>query len=294
MNKEQVQMSDTMSASDLIHQNLLRYSKSMIVAAFPNLVDGLKPVHRRILVALHKLPGDVSGQEVIASTMRTHPHGDGSIYNTAARLGQTFEYNPTLLSFDCSIGTYYAPNPAAPRYTKGGLSDFAKDIFFKGIDLKAIPKMMNEAQDGYEVIYLIPAVPTSLLYANNTIGYGESCYTNPLNLADVCDIVVAFCRHKKNNPLKDFDCSAHAEKFIPDFPIQGTLTNYDELLGAYKAGDFNKKVRLDGAVVLTHDSIEIKVLPYGVPFEKLTSRIEALVLSAYTQRLLFSLRRDLD
>lgn len=271
-------MADEITASDLVHRHLLRYSKSMSFSMFPSVIDGLKPVFRRILVSVNRLEGEFSSVELVSETVKMHPYGNDSIYNAAARLGQSFEYNPKLIDFVGSCGTYAEPRPADMRYTSAALSEFAKDVFFKNVELKVLPKRKNETENGYEPCYLIPSIPTALLYANSSIGYGDSSYTTPHNLADVCDLVVAFCKHQKQSPLTTFDYTAHVEKFIPDFPVYGTLTNYRELLAAYRRGEFLHKVRLDGEVDLEHDSIHIRTLPYGVPFEGLDSKIERLML----------------
>jgi hypothetical protein len=270
-------MVDQISASDLVHQNLQQFARSMVKAAHPSAVDGLKPVLRRIIDAVRDTKGQIKSLRLVALTIENHPHGDDSIYDAAARLGQTFEYNPTLLTFDSAVGTYNSPRPADKKYTKEELSAFAWDVFFEGIEYKAIPKQVNAILSGLEPIHLVPAIPTALLFANSSIGYGESSYTVSHNLADVCDLVVEFCRHQKTRPMEPFDHTRHTEKFLPDFPSICTLTNYRELLAAYKRGRFTHKIRLDGEVELTAEAIHIKALPYGVPFKGLDQKIEALM-----------------
>ena len=270
-------MSDYISASEFINRALLVYGKSMVHASIPNMIDGLKPVHRRILVSVREIKDEFKSLRLIANTLETHPYGDNSIYHAAARIGQTFEYNPPLLTFEGSCGTYSEPRPADARYTSECVSEFTKDVFFKGIEFKALPKKTDEGLDGYEPVHLIPSIPIALVYANNSIGYGKSSYTIPHSLSDVCDLVVAFCQHQKLQPLKPFNYVEHVEKFIPEFPIDGILTNYDDLIVAYRGGNFEKRICLDGTVTLTVDEIHIRTLPYGVPFSSLNLKIEDLM-----------------
>ena len=273
-------MANEISASALIEKNLQLFAKAMVKSSHPSAVDGLKPVLRRILNGLRDTNGNtIKSVKMISFTVEDHPYGDASIYNAAARLGQTFEYNPEPLIFESAVGTYPDPRPAAYRYTEERLSDFTMDVFFpKHIEYRAIPKIINETLSGLEPVYLIPSVPTALLYANFSIGYGDSSYTAPHNLADVCDLVVEFCKHMKHKPLESFDYVKHAEKFLPDFPSIGTLTNHRELLAAYKQGNFTHRILLDGEVALTSDMIIIKTLPYGIPFKGLDTVIEQLML----------------
>jgi len=270
-------MTDEISASVIIDQNLTQFALSMIKAAHPNAVDGLKPVLRRIVDAVRDTNGVIKSAKLIALTNENHPHGEDSIYHAAARLGQSHEYNPLPLIFDSACGTYADPRPAASKYTNERLSEFSRDVFFEGIEYRALPKEQNEGLNGYEPIHLIPAIPTALLYANSSIGYGMSSYTVPHNLADVCDLVVDFCKHMKHSPLEPFDYVKHVEKFLPDFPSICTLTNHRELLAAYKQGKFTQKIKMDGEVVLLSDAIHINTLPYGTPFKGLDIVIEDLM-----------------
>lgn len=270
-------MSDAHSASNLVVRHSLLYGRAIIEAQMPNYIDGFKRVYRRVLITVRDKGNiKVSSQKLLGESSELHPHGD-SIYYSAARLGQIFEYNPPLLVFDSSCGTYAVPKPAAPRYTSFYVADFTKDVFFNGIDYKALPKQLDELLVNYEPIYLVPAIPTALVYANNSVGYAFSSYTIPHHLADVCDLVVAFAQHKKADALRAFDYAKHAEKFLPDFPTIGTLTHTEELLAAYRQGDFSHRIQVDGEASITADTICIKSLPYGVPFDTLEARIQELI-----------------
>ena len=273
-------MSESEKGSDLIHRHLSEFGKGTIEELIPNAIDGLKYIHRRILLSVRGKTGVIHSPSLIGDTNKLHP-AEGSIYNAAFRLSQSFECNPPLLDFrsESSGGTYSSPTPGAPRYTSCRVPEFTTDVFFKGIEFKALPKQLDASQVGYEPSYLVPAIPTALLYANISIGYGDSSRTVPHNLGDVCDLVVAYCNYKKSKTLQAFDYTKHIERFLPDFPVYGILANAEELIEAYKSGDFSKKIFLDGEVKLTQDAIQIKTLPYGVPFKNLESTIQGLMSS---------------
>lgn len=274
--------SEDQRASDLIHRHLKIFATSMIEMSIPNAIDGLKFVHRRIITPLRTKWGVViHSPKLISETAELHPHGGDSIYNAAIRLGQSTEYNPPLLDFhsESSGGTYSNPKPGASRYTALRMPEFLKDVFFDGIEYKALPKQLDEQLSGYEPINYVPSIPIALLYANNTIGYGHPSYTIPHNLGDVCDLAAAYAVHRRQAPNTPFDYVKHVEKFLPDFPTYGILTNPEELIEAYRKGDFDKKICLDGIVQLTEDTITIRSLPYGVPFKKLVDIINDLISS---------------
>lgn len=273
-------MSESNLASDLIHKHLLEFGRGMIESQHPSPIDGLKPVHRRVLVVVRtKLNMAIKSAKLLGETQEIHPHGPSSIYNAAVRMGQSWEYNPPMLDFrsESSGGTYADPFAGADRYTSLRVPEFTYDVFFKGVEYDVLPKKIDESLTGLEPINFVPAVPTALLYANNSIGYGYSSYTAAHNLGDVCDLVVAYAEHRKHDPLSAFDYVKHAAKFLPDFPVQGILTNPEELLEAYREGNFTKKICLDGDVTLTADSITIRTLPYGVPFNDLERKVQELM-----------------
>jgi len=277
-------MPQNTDASTLIHRHLSLFGNAVVESQLPNAIDGLKPVHRRILVSIKDGKSVIRSIKVVSDAMELHPHGDQSIYHAAVRLGQTFEYHPRLLDFESNCGSYSNPVPAQMKYTSLRVAEFTHDVFFEHISYDALPRQLDELLVGYEPVYLAPAIPTALLYANNAIGYGDSSYTLPHNLADVCDLVIGFTQHQKQHPFQPFDYVKYIEKFLPDFPIRNTLTNHQELLDAYRRGDFTTTVRLDGEVHLTADSISIKTLPYGVAISpdgadkpSLTERIEQLL-----------------
>lgn len=276
-------MSNEFSASELVTSLSSQFAVGMIRAAIPNEIDGLKLVHRRILVTLRSKPGDTiyKSAQMLGALSESHPHGPDSGYQAAARLGQVWEYNPPLLDFrsESAGGTYADPKPGAYRYTRFRSTEFMFDLFFKNIDYKVLPVVQGANPMEYEPAYLIPAIPTTLLYANSSIGYGYPSHTVPHNLGDVCDLVVAYAHHRKTSPHLRFDYTKHIDKFLPEFPTYGILTNHEELLAAYRRGEFNTKIHLDGLIELTQDSITVKTLPYGGVFERLESQIQELMAS---------------
>ncbi len=276
-------MSDDHSASALVTRHTELFGKSIIEALIPNPIDGLKYVHRRILTigyndARFQTNHFVKCMTLVSATMELHPHGDSSIYRSIVRMAQSFEYNPAMIVIEGNFGSYSTPNPADARYPSLKITEFTKDVFYAGVNYRALPKQLDELQTAFELSYFVPTIPTALLYANSTIGFGFGSETVPHNLADVCDLVVAYTQHQTTHPVTAFDYTKHAEKFLPDFPTFSTLTNHHELITAYRHGAFNTVIRSDGEVRLTADAIYIHTLPYGIEFETLKESIEALLI----------------
>lgn len=220
-------------ASELIRENTIAYAKQILSNIFPNVIDGFKKVRRRIIVTQ---PPDrlFGGQELISNTIRIHPYGDGSIYETGCRMAESFRYAFPLLYLKGNTGSYNGSRAASARYTKFKLTDFCKDVFLNGINFKTIPTELTEDLSDYEIKYFIPKIPTALLYNNDSIGFGYSSSTMPLKFENVCDLAIDFvsCSDKRN-----WDYSKLIKKFVPSFSIRVYIKNKEELLKSYRNGD---------------------------------------------------------
>jgi DNA gyrase/topoisomerase IV, subunit A len=265
-------MVDT-TASELIENHTLAYGQSVILNKFPTVVDGLKRSHIRILWSLRDDHGPRNTDQLVSATRGIHPHGDASIFKTVVRMSQSFNYSPTILTYHGEVGSYSGDNPAAGRYTEISTSDFAKDVFFKDIDLKALEKQLLPNLHDYEPVSFVPALPTALILSNVTLGFGFSSKTASLNLRNVCDLTVAYIKHMKAYPTREFDYLPHIEKLIPDFPLDGAIINYEQLLNAYKKGDFKKPILMEGTVNLSSSMIRIRTLGFGNPFKDIEENI---------------------
>lgn len=264
--------------SDIVHINLTSYLAEVISMQFPSAIDGLKIVHKRFLWAGHKgeFNNETKSAIVIGAVLKTHNYGDTSAYLALVRLAQIWNVNPPLIKLIGNYGSYSGDEPAASRYTAMELTPFARDVFFGGIDLNVLP--MKLTTDGErEPQHFIPALPTALLYDSLTIGFGYQSHTVALNLGNVCDLVTAYGLHQSKQPHKPFDFAKHAEKFLPDFPNPGVLTNATELTAAYRKGQYDTKITLDGHVVLSHDRILLQSLPEAANFAKAAMTIESAI-----------------
>jgi len=269
---------EDISASDTILDFTKKFGTGLIDKTFPNKFDGLKDGQRRIFWSLRNDMNDIiPSSQLIASTIKYHPHGDATIYETAVRLAQNFNCNPPLIAFESSVGTYSNPIPAKGRYTKSRIPDYTKDLFYKSIDINTLPKRLSDTHSGYEVEYYIPTIPLALYFGSDSIGFGYNSEIMSRNLGDICDIVIAYANHRKNSPISPFDYTKIVELFLPDTPIDNILINREELIEKYKHGMFNAQSIISGTVKLCSNKIIIYTLPYGTPYGSIMETMLALM-----------------
>ena len=265
--------SSELTAAEMIEKHSIIFAKQEVNDKFPNAVDGLLVVHRRIIYTMRDQHAKLKSGLVVNRAREIHSRGDQSIYDTAVRMCCNYVFNPPLLDYYGDFGSYSGDPAAQARYTAMSLSAFAYDVFFKGIDTVAIHKQLTEDYNDYEPINLIPSIPTALIYRANTIGFGYGSASAPLNIGNVCDITIAFLNHMLQSPEKAFDYTKYIDKLLPDFPIANTITNRDELIENYKVGNFNAKITMDGDVEISDHSIVIFTLPFGLPFEEAEKKL---------------------
>ncbi len=266
------------SASDIVEKNLTDYSAEVIKMQFPSAIDGLKKVQLRFLWAGRKgeFNEETKSQIVIGAIGKLHNYGDVSAYDAVVRMAQSWNVFPPTVRLFGNYGSYSGGNPASARYTSMELTAFARDVFYGGIDLNVLPMLLTP--DGeFEPLYFIPMIPTAMLYDSLAIGFGYQSKTVALNMANICDLVYNYGLHQTRTPYKSFDFVKHVEKFLPDFPNPCVLTNADELIASYKQGMFDKKILLEGHVVLAHDTIIVNSLPDITIFTNAKSIIETAI-----------------
>lgn len=269
------------AASDIVREFLTEYNVEIYLQQFPGIIDGLKKIHLRFLYALYLaklIDSPMKSARAVAELMDLHPFGDASMYNAIVRLAQSWKTNPVLVNFHGNVGGYSGDNPAAMRYTELALSPFAIALFFKGINLNVLPMTRGIAADR-EPKYFIPALPTALLYDNLSIGYGNQSKTVSLYLDNIADLVSAYAKHVQKAPLIPFDYSSHAEKFLPEFPEHGILTNADDLIKEYRKGNFDATIHLDGIVDINATNIVIRTTPHGTNYSELLSKIQDAIVT---------------
>lgn len=258
----------------------LQYSMSVIVGrALPDVRDGLKPVHRRILFAQHELsnthdkPYKKSARVVGDVIGKYHPHGDTAVYDTMVRMAQDFSLRYPLIDGQGNFGSIDGDSPAAQRYTEVRMTRLAEELL-SDIDKETVPFGPNY-DDSLEIPLILPAKYPNLL-VNGSAGIAVGMATNipPHNLGEVID----GCVHLIHNP----DCSI--EELIeripaPDFPTAGQIAGREGILQAYKKGRgiITIKAKTEIETKKDHEEIIVTELPYQVNKAKLIESIADLV-----------------
>lgn len=258
----------------------LQYSMSVIVGrALPDVRDGLKPVHRRVLFAMHELsnthdkPYKKSARVVGDVIGKYHPHGDSAVYETMVRLAQDFSLRYPLIDGQGNFGSVDGDSAAASRYTEVRMTRLAEEIL-ADIEKETIPFGPNY-DDSLEIPLVLPAkFPNLLVNGSSGIAVGMATNIPPHNLGEVID----GCIHLIHNP----ECGI--EELIeripgPDFPTAGQIAGKEGILQAYRKGRgiITIKAKTDIEIKKDHEEIIISELPYQVNKAKLVESIADLV-----------------
>lgn len=258
----------------------LQYSMSVIVGrALPDVRDGLKPVHRRILFAQHELsnthdkPYKKSARVVGDVIGKYHPHGDAAVYETMVRMAQDFSLRYPLTDGQGNFGSIDGDNAAAARYTEVRMTRLAEELL-NDIEKETVPFGPNY-DDSLEIPLVLPAkYPNLLVNGSSGIAVGMATNIPPHNLGEV----INGCIHVINNP----DCTiddvmAHVKG--PDFPSAGVIAGREGIMQAYKKGRGVITLKAVAEIVQGKDREEIIVseIPYQVNKAKLIESIADLV-----------------
>ncbi|MDR0309553.1 MAG: DNA topoisomerase 4 subunit A, partial [Candidatus Methanoplasma sp.] len=249
-------------------RSYIDYSMSVIVGrALPDIRDGLKPVHRKILFAMSELglpynrPHKKSARVVGEVLGKYHPHGDSAAYESMVRMAQPFSLRYPLVDGQGNFGSVDGDSPAAMRYTEARLSKIAGDLL-ADIDRNTVDFVDNFDGSLKEPSVLPAKFPNLLVNGSDGIAVGMATKMPPHNLSEVCDAII----HAIDNPEADvFDLMRFVKG--PDFPTGGTVYGLNGILSAYTTGRGKIKVRAN-----THfeeigngkSSIIIDELPYQV------------------------------
>lgn len=258
----------------------LQYSMSVIVGrALPDVRDGLKPVHRRILFAqsemsnTHDKPYKKSARVVGDVIGKYHPHGDVAVYDTMVRMAQEFSLRYPLEDGQGNFGSIDGDSPAAMRYTEVRMTSLAEEILVD-IEKETVPFGPNY-DDSLEIPLVLPAKFPNLL-VNGSAGIAVGMATNipPHNLGEVID----GCVHLIHNP----DCTIEdlMQKIPgPDFPTHGVIAGKEGVLQAYKKGRGIITIKAVAEIVQAkdHEEIIITEIPYQVNKAKLIESVADLV-----------------
>jgi topoisomerase-4 subunit A len=268
--------------SEALSERYLAYALSTIMSrSLPDVRDGLKPVHRRLIYAMQQLRLDPTAgfkkcARVVGDVMgKFHPHGDASIYDALVRLAQDFAVRYPLIEGQGNFGNVDGDNPAAMRYTEARLTEIAAALLSAigddTVDFR--PTYDNEDQ---EPVVLPAAFPNLLANGAAGIAVGMATSIPPHNAGEICDAAVHLIAHP-NASVADL------LKFMqgPDFPTGGVLTETpDAILAAYETGRGGFRVRARWAVEQGKFgtwTIVVTEIPYQVQKSKLIEHVAQLL-----------------
>lgn len=271
----------TVSIEQEIKKSYLDYSLSVIIGrAIPDVRDGLKPVHRRILYAMHDLgnsynrPYKKSARVVGDVIGKYHPHGDSAVYDALVRMAQPFSMRDMLVDGQGNFGSIDGDAAAAMRYTEARMaritSEFLGDIEKNTVDFR--PNYDNTLQ---EPVVLPTKVPNLLLNGSSGIAVGMATNIPPHNLGELVDGLLELL----DNPALSIGALMQHIKG-PDFPTCGQIYGLQGLKEAYETG--RGTIRIRGVVEVEErkkdlHSIVIKEIPYALNKSSLVEKIAALV-----------------
>lgn len=267
------------------------YSMSVIVSrALPDVRDGFKPVHRRVLFGMNEL-GNTSDKptkksaRIVGEVMgKYHPHGDSSIYGTLVRLAQPWAMRYTLVDGQGNFGSVDGDGPAAMRYTEARLSKLAEEML-RDIEKDTVDMQLNFDDSLREPVVLPCRFPNLLVNGASGIAVGMATNMPTHNLGEVIDGCVAYIQNTEarlaDPSVADITIDELMEYIkAPDFPTGGTIYGYQGVKDAYETGRGRVVIR-SNADIETEDNgrerIIITELPYGVVKSDLVKNIAELV-----------------
>ena len=262
-----------------IKDSFLSYAMSVIVSrAIPDVRDGLKPVHRRLLYTFfkegltHEKPHKKSAT-TCGKVMAYHPHGDAAIYDTMARMAQDFTYRYPLIDGKGAFGAPDGSNPAASRYTEARLARISSELL-RDINKNAVDFVPNYDQEEMEPIVLPSRYPNILVNGNMGIAVGMATNIPPHNLTEAIDATVAVI----DNPEIT---SAELMEFIkgPDFPTGGIILGNSGVKKAFETGrgSITARAKIEIEEENNRQRLIITEIPYQTNYNNIITKIGELV-----------------
>jgi DNA gyrase subunit A len=266
---------------DEMKESYLNYSMSVIVSrALPDVRDGLKPVHRRILFGMSELssgwnrPYKKSARIVGDVLGKYHPHGDSSVYDALVRMAQSFSMRYRLVDGQGNFGSIDGDNAAAMRYTESRMTRMSGEML-KDLDKDTVEWTPNFDETLKEPSVLPSAIPTLLVNGSEGIAVGMATKIPPHNLTEIINGLVALI---DNGDITTDELMTHIKG--PDFPTAGLIMGMDGLRSAYETGRGKIKMRARAHIETNKngkDSIVITEVAYQTNKANLVEKIADLV-----------------
>ena len=243
------------------------YSMSVIVSrALPDVRDGLKPVHRRVLFGMNEMGVRSSSSykksaRIVGDVMgKYHPHGDSSVYDTMVRMAQEWSLRYILVDGQGNFGSVDGDSPAAMRYTEARMKKISEDLL-SDIDKETVDFQLNFDDTIMEPTVLPTRVPALLINGASGIAVGMATNMPPHNLSEVIDGIIKFI---ENNDITIDELIQYIK--APDFPTGGTIYGYDGVKEAFHTG--KGRVVMRGKAVIENvndrECIIVSEIPYLV------------------------------
>ncbi|MBA64451.1 MAG: DNA gyrase subunit A [Candidatus Marinimicrobia bacterium] len=266
---------------DEMKESYLNYSMSVIVSrALPDVRDGLKPVHRRILYGMSELgsswnrPYKKSARIVGDVLGKYHPHGDSSVYDALVRMAQNFSLRYELVDGQGNFGSIDGDNAAAMRYTESRMTKLSSEML-KDLEKDTVDWGLNFDETLKEPTVLPSQIPTLLINGSEGIAVGMATKIPPHNLKEIISGLVAII---ENKDVSTEELMSHIKG--PDFPTAGLIMGLDGLKNAYETGRGKIKMRARAHIESApngKDSIVITEVTYQTNKSNLVEKIADLV-----------------
>jgi DNA gyrase subunit A len=271
------------SIEDEMRRSYLDYAMSVIIGrALPDIRDGLKPVHRRVLWAMNELGNNYNkaykkSARVVGDVIgKYHPHGDTAVYDTIVRMAQDFSMRYPLIDGQGNFGSVDGDAPAAMRYTEVRMARLANDVL-ADIEKETVDFQPNYDESLHEPTVLPTRIPNLLINGSDGIAVGMATKIAPHNLTEIVDATIAVIREPEIN----------IEKLLkivkgPDFPTGGFICGREEIRNSYLTGrgilQMRAKASIDriGRGSQERDAIIISEIPFQVNKARLHERIAEL------------------
>lgn len=281
MSTEEKKSVEQVDIAKEMREAYLQYSMSVIVGrALPDVRDGLKPVHRRVLFAqyemnnVHNKPYKKSARVVGDVIGKYHPHGDTAVYDTIVRMAQEFSLRYPLIDGQGNFGSIDGDSPAAMRYTEVRMTKLAEELL-EDIDKETVPFGPNY-DDSLKIPLVLPAkIPSLLINGSSGIAVGMATNIPPHNLTEVVNGCVKLIDNPKCSVDEIIECIPG-----PDFPTRGVIAGRAGILKAYKTG--RGVITLKAVAEIEplkgdRERIVVTELPYQVNKARLIESIAELV-----------------